>query len=350
MDHEPAFSDVDQNSECNEELGGRGPKGGTRAAQKWHGLLSWAIRHFAIILTCAFVTFPTGSAEKIKFEPDDLAAFVGGADVAAAQHTGHLESLLTAAFPKTRFRNFGWEGDTVFAQPRDFNFPPLVEHLHKARATVVILQFGRTEGLTEGSTGDFVTAYRKLLSEIAKVTPRIILVTPIPFEKAPVPLPDLSARNQSLQKIAEAIVQIGAEEKLPVVELFSALKKKGVEPMTDDGLQLSAFGQAVVAQFFAAEMGIPSVEAQPDGRWKDPKFESLRQEIIVKNRLWFNYWRPQNWAFLGGDRTEQPSSRDHRDPKVRWFPAEMEKFNALIQGEERKIFELAGKVGDGDSH
>src|SRR5438445_7977198 len=51
----------------------------------------------------------------------DVVAFVGGADVAAAQHAGHLEALLAAKYRglDLRFRNFGWEGDTVFAQPRD---------------------------------------------------------------------------------------------------------------------------------------------------------------------------------------------------------------------------------------
>ena len=43
--------------------------------------------------------------------------------------------------------------------------------------------------------------------------------------------------------------------------------------------------------------------------------------IIAKNRLWFDYWRPQNWAFLAGDRTAQPSSRDHVDPEQTLVPA-----------------------------
>jgi hypothetical protein len=66
--------------------------------------------------------------------------------------------------------------------------------------------------------------------------------------------------------------------------------------------------------------------------------------VIAKNRLWFDYWRPQNWAFLGGDRTSVPSSRDHRDPKVRWFPAEMEKFVPLILAQESQIRQYAAGV------
>jgi hypothetical protein len=69
--------------------------------------------------------------------------------------------------------------------------------------------------------------------------------------------------------------------------------------------------------------------------------EALRLAVVEKNRLWFDYWRPMNWAFLGGDRTFVPSSHDHNDPSVRWFPAEMEKFVPLIERAEARVQELA---------
>ena len=53
--------------------------------------------------------------------------------------------------------------------------------------------------------------------------------------------------------------------------------------------------------------------------------------------LWFHYWRPQNWAFLNGDRTEQQSSRDHRDPSIRWFPEEMKQWLPLVAAKETEI-------------
>jgi len=62
---------------------------------------------------------------------------------------------------------------------------------------------------------------------------------------------------------------------------------------------------------------------------------------VEKNQLWFDYWRPMNWAFLHGDRIEQPSSRDHRNPKIRWFPEELEKFWHLIEARERETREQA---------
>ena len=75
--------------------------------------------------------------------------------------------------------------------------------------------------------------------------------------------------------------------------------------------------------------------------WKSPALESVRRAVVEKNRLWFEYSRPMNWAFLGGDRQFVPSSRDPNDLKVRIFPREMEKFVPLIQKADAKIDELA---------
>ena len=282
------------------------------------------------------------AAERVQFKDNDIVAFVGGADVAVAQQTGHLESLLAIARPTLRFRNFGWEGDTVFAQPREYNFPPLADHIRKAGATIIFVQFGRMEVFAERNK-EFRPAYEKLLDTFVQITPRLVLVTPIPFERPEPPLPDLSQRNSDLEKIAVTIHEVGKQRQLPVLDLFAALKQQP-EKFTEDGLQLTPKGHAIVALAFAKELGLAlknSPEVSNTGTWQKTPLEALRQLIIAKNRLWFDYWRPQNWAFLGGDRVEQPSSRDHRDPKIRWFPEEMQKFQPLIAQKEGEIAVLA---------
>jgi hypothetical protein len=85
--------------------------------------------------------------------------------------------------------------------------------------------------------------------------------------------------------------------------------------------------------------------ADDAGRWAAAEMEALRQAVVEKNRLWFDYWRPMNWAFLGGNRTEQPSSRDPNNLEIRIFPAEMEKFVPLIERAEARVDELAKAVG-----
>src|SRR6266536_842411 len=156
----------------------------------------------------------------------EVVAFVGGADVEAAQHAGHLETLLAAGYRglELRFRNFGWEGDAVHARPRDVNFPALQEHLRRAGATVIVLQFGRSEAL-EGGGGlaGFASDYGKLLDECARQTPRLVLVTPPPFERGGGLLPDLSLRNADLAEYAEAIARLARERNRPLVDGFAEL-------------------------------------------------------------------------------------------------------------------------------
>ena len=286
---------------------------------------------------------------------NDVVAFVGGSDVAAAQFGGHLESLLTVKFPGARFRNFGWEGDTVFAQPRDVGFPPLAEHLKRARVSVIFLQFGRAEVLSGKETvPNFYAAMEKLVAECAKQSPRIVLVAPPPFEDGPDPLPDLSQRNTQLAAHVTALRTLSRQRSLLLLDLFSEFG--GVahnEPrLTDNGFQITPRGHALVAAGFARQLGFVELAGRAggvseDGVWSNAPFEKLRQIVVEKNSLWFNYWRPQNWAFLGGDRTSQPSSRDHRDGKVRWFPTEMEKFVPLIAEKERQMEQVAAAIRKG---
>jgi predicted neuraminidase len=303
---------------------------------------------------------PARPTAAFPLQTNDVVAFVGGADVAAAQRTGHLEALLAAKFPGAKFRNFGWEGDTVYKQPRDFNFPPLRENLKKAGATVIVLQFGRMEALTTPVYSNldsshyplfdylerFESAYNKLLDEFAPIASRMVLVTPPPFEKGDVR--DLSQENSALLSYCEVIRRIANARHLQVIDLAKQLTAQR-EALTLDGLQLTPRGQAFVAAAFAREIGagdLADLAGVPDknGVWPNPAFEQLRGDVRVKNRLWFDYWRPQNWAFLGGDRTEQPSSRDYRDPKIRWFPEEMKRFTSLISDAETQIESAANAL------
>jgi hypothetical protein len=89
---------------------------------------------------------------------------------------------------------------------------------------------------------------------------------------------------------------------------------------------------------WSAEQGGTLRPSTPSG------IEDLRLLIVAKNKLWFDYWRPENWAFLFGDRTNQPSSRDWRDPSKRWFPAEREEFIPLVEAKEKEIDALAAKL------
>jgi hypothetical protein len=294
------------------------------------------------LFSLAIVT-PSRASELVHFHRGDIVVFLGGADVVESQFTGHLESRLTFESQGVRFRNLGWEGDTVYSQPRDVGFPALDQVVRRAGATVIVLQFGRIEAL-EGTNKlpQFAAGYMKLLDLCSVVTSRLVLVTPAPFESGPEGLPNHSQRNPDLAAFCDSIRTLATERKLPLIDLFRELRNSS--PLTKNGLQLTPIGHARLANAFLRQLGSASnADVNADASWTDPTLEKLRQLIIAKNKLYFDYWRPQNWAFLGGDRVTQPSSHDHRNPKDRWFPSEMEKYIPLIEAKETEIERLARK-------
>ena len=105
-------------------------------------------RSLAIAIFTALL--PATRAAEPFLKKGDVIALVGGEDMVAASEYGYLELCLNAALPyhRLKFRNLAWEGDTVFEQPRQLNFPSWEEQLDKIGATVVICQFGQMESLS----------------------------------------------------------------------------------------------------------------------------------------------------------------------------------------------------------
>jgi hypothetical protein len=179
----------------------------------------------------------------------------------------------------------------------------------------------------------------------------MVLMTPTPFEsREDARYPDLSKRNGDLQAYANAIIDLAGRRKIPCAKLFYRTRASdGTRPprMTDNGMRPTPAGAAEVALITirALDLGEPKVSADDRGRWSDPAMEELRQAIVQKNRLWFDYSRPMNWAFLGGDRQFVPSSRDPKDLKARIFPGEIEKLKPLLDAADAKVDEAAKRVG-----
>jgi hypothetical protein len=113
------------------------------------------------------------------------------------------------------------------------------------------------------------------------------------------------------------------------------------EGFTRDGLHLTTAGQWRAAQEMARQLEVPGFSdldaPGPQGAFPRESYETLRGTIRRKNLLWNDSWRPANWAFLNGDRMEQPSSRDHQDRRLRWFPVEVQQLQAMVRSQEEII-------------
>ncbi len=260
---------------------------------------------------------------------NEVIAILGGTEAVAVVEDGTLEALLVTQFPGShiKLRDLSWEADTVFRQDRPMNFGSLKQQLERCSATAALLMFGRQECLERGESGlaEFKTALEQLVSICTEVTPRIILVPPLSFEG------ELAQHNAALKKYVAVIVEVAKAHEALFAEQSASLQPGA----TRDGLNLTSSGTTQLGMSIA-QLWSRDVQA-PDAR--------LKSLIQQKNTLWHRYWRPANWAFLHGDRTAQPSSRNHVDPTQRWFPSELEQYSPLIEAKENEIWQIATDLG-----
>ena len=265
---------------------------------------------------------------KFALNDHEVIVFSGQTNLVREQQAGELESLLASAFAakKPSFRSMAWEGDTVYEQWRDLNFGSWLSQLQAAGATTVVVQFGQIEALDgPARLPEFTAAYHQLLNQFAARTPRLVLLSPMPFEK---PLadhaPDLTLRNAEVKAYSEAIKEIARHRGAVFIDLFSLLSQRTASAprLTDNGLHLNPAGLHAVAEIIAQQLGAET---------KAANLAALRDSIVEKNHLWFDCWRPANWSFVYGDRISQlfgkpggdvPSLRDafeiHRPLIAKW--------------------------------
>ena len=281
----------------------------------------------------------TGFDGKFQLAIPEVVVFAGQTNMVRAQQSGHLEAYLAVRFAdqRPRFRSMAWEGDTVYQQWRDLNFGGWRDQLAWAGATTVIAQFGQTEALDGADKIETFTGhYIKLLDQLSSTTKRVVLVSPMPFEKPADPLlPDHSARNADVRAYAEAVKKLADFRDFLYVDLFTPLAARGPgEPrLTSNGVHLTPEGHRVVARIIAEQLGVPPVA--------DDRLEPVRQAVVEKNRLWFDNWRPMNWAFAYGDRQHVPFGQPAPAASQPALRIELEEFKPLVWKADRKVHELA---------
>ncbi|MFM9167726.1 MAG: family 16 glycoside hydrolase, partial [Verrucomicrobiota bacterium] len=241
---------------------------------------------------------PPAPFKEGKFElgQDEVVVFIGQENLVREAKSGEIEARLATAFADKRpaFRSMAWEADTVHEQWRDLNFGPWKGQLETARATTLIVQFGQAEALQgQGGLARFKADYHKLLDDLSRHTPRIVLLSPAGF-MASVRPPDLrsAGKLKDLDAYAAAVGEIARLRGLPYVKLTEVTQ----DVPSVDGLHLSSKGLERVGQEVAFALGLPDNQELS---------ARLRPAIVEKNRLWADCWRPANWSFVYGDRISQ---------------------------------------------
>jgi hypothetical protein len=288
---------------------------------------------------------PPANGPRFIPQPGETIALIGGTEAVALAESGELEAMLLMAFPQTRFhfRSLAWEGDTVFKQDRPMNFGSLEQQLKRVNAGTVMLVFGRQECLDLGLAGvkDFEAALDRLLVQVKAHTANVIIASPPLFQPV---MGEYTGRRVLTDEPARSLMEcIGVMEGLARKHdlIFANSHMPMIldgPPRSHDGVTLTSFGVHEFAISLARALGLKRISMEMDV--EEEVLLKVLPTLQSKNRLWHDYWRPSNWAFLFGDRTQQPSSRDPVNPQVRFFPAEQEKYLPLLKEAEEKVFKL----------
>ena len=221
---------------------------------------------------------------------------------------GFIETALVTAFPDAdlEFRNLGWGGDTVWADSRGVFDPPTkgyartMKLLDELAPDVIFIAYGRNESFAGDQGLDaFGKQLDKLCADLCRHEsgeqsdrPRLILVTPSPFEQQPT-CPNADAQNASLARYADVIRKTAIARKAGLVDLFAEWPTaSAAETSTTDGMHLSPLGYQTASRLFVAAAG----RQLPDD-WTD-RTAPVREQVNAKNQLFFHRWRPANETYL----------------------------------------------------
>lgn len=282
--------------------------------------------------------------------PGETIAFIGGTNTHDQDRHGYVETAFHLAWPDRdlHLRNLAWQGDTLYHQARPRFFYTAVgdpqpgsipDHRERTPAGIVFIAFGKMESL-EGAASlpRFLAAYAALLDQLQPLTGRLVLVSPTPFFPVGPAQSQTAARNAALETYADGIGDLARERGLLWVDLFHPLLAAPDPSLSSNGIHLTAAGHRRVAELIAGQLKFPAAEPS---RAHPAAAQSMRQAIERKNRLWQQYYRPTNWAFLFGDRQHVPASRDPVDRDQRWFVREIDSLPPLIAETEADIHRYA---------
>lgn len=226
-------------------------------------VFSFCLVLFALLSFCSVANGQTqlhdAANPKAKIQPwtwqqNDRIALVGDGLIERAQFHGQFETRLVRRFPKLdlNFRNFGWTGDTARGDGRVLGYEKpagkarLLQELNSYKPTVILIGYGMTDSLVPQTMPEFAEDLRTLVDELSKITPQIVMLTPIQHESTASPLPSSAKQkhNKVLAKITRTIIDMAGKRRLRVVDLFHGLDDDNNEKdvLTSNGIHLNPLG------------------------------------------------------------------------------------------------------------
>ena len=312
------------------------------------------MNRIAIILAIVLLNSSGTKANPFTLHDGDLVVFLGNSFFERALPFGHLETTLTLRWPNQnlRFRNLGWDGDTVYGHARaggrrraifgdaEEGFQRMVAHLKALKPSVILVAYGLNESY-DGEQGiqKFRTGMGRLTSQLP-ASIRYVFISPIPIEhhveedmtsKVHRRLSEhVRKRNKILELYCQAMAEFAHQHGHRYVDLFHT-ESPNRPTITDDGLHPHLVGYSWCSQAIAAGLDMPA----PQVSLGSHSAQKLRAAIVKKNTLYYHRWRPRNDAFVYGERkSEQVIAQQ-----------EPEQFEPLVAAQEAQIRSLVAELG-----
>jgi putative membrane-bound dehydrogenase-like protein len=270
-------------------------------------LRPWLERSLVLLLlaVCCLTRAGAQSTEPFELRDGDRVVFVGDTLVERERNQGWLEFSLSTRFPDRRvtFRNLGWSADTPQGQsrvgfdhskPPEFWFGELTNSIAQLRPTVVFLGYGMANSF-QGEPGmpAFVASLERLMNAIQQNTgaPRVrwVLLSPIPHERLPAPLPDPLEHNRQLEICTRALQAQAVRHDAHFVNLFQLLAgaARDAAPLTDDGIHLTDGGYRRAAAAMRVGLNWPAngwqLQLAPAGASKAERAQLRGAEVQAES-------------------------------------------------------------------
>lgn len=280
-------------------------------------------------------TEPVETKLPLELKKQSRIALIGNTLFERAQLFGYFESMLHQRYPDHHLvvRNLAWSADTPDVQPRPENFADQIQHLTHEHVDVIFAAYGFNESFA-GKAGleSFRNSLTKHIESLkskafnGKSAPQIILVSPTANENVPgVPAADLN--NHNLQLYAKVVAEVASQQRVGYADVFEDTLKA----MRDDDTALTINGAHLDAEGY--EVFARSLYRQVFGEDASAINETLRTNIIDKNRQYSRRYRPLNTFYYTGGRRKSYGYLD-------FLPA-MKNFEVMTANRDQRSWKLA---------
>ena len=316
---------------------------------------------------CNGLAIRSTDAGELTLKPGDHICLVGNELGERMQHHNYWEAKLHQRFAKHNLvvRNLCFPGDEPFNRLRSLNFGSPDKHLAHSKASVILFFFGYNESFKgEHGLKKFEKDMTRLVTETktksysGKGAPRMVLISPIAFEKTGDPnLPNGDEHNKRLALYAKAMQRVAKTTGVGFADVFTPtnhLFNKAFKPTegngrwTLNGCHMNEIGYVAFAGILnRALFGTDEAKPKVD--------RDLRREIANKNFHWWHRYRAVNGYSIYGKRGLAGASGDGKVNNRDVMERERAILDQMVANRDKRIWavaqgkKVAAKVDDSNT-